>query len=67
PGLVQLLVYNSLGQQVSTLVNAPLAAGGHTAYWNGVSDEGFPVASGTYFIRLISDGRQIVRKMVLTK
>ncbi len=64
---VKLVVYNALGQKVRTLINAPLRAGNHTAYWNGMSDAGAQVASGTYYLRLLSEGQQQVQKMVLMK
>jgi hypothetical protein len=46
---VSLTVYNSLGQKVRTLVNGSLAAGKHTARWNGRDDRGRNVSSGIYF------------------
>lgn len=35
--------------------------------WDGTNDYGQDVVSGVYFYRLISDGRDIVRKMILLK
>ncbi len=64
---IQLIVYNSLGQMVRTLVNGTQKAGHHTAYWDGMADNGRQVASGIYFLRLVSGQQRQVQKMVLTK
>ena len=36
----KLVIYNSLGQAVRTLVNGPETAGVHTVQWNGVNENG---------------------------
>jgi len=64
---VKLVVYNSLGQRVRTLIDAPRIAGQHTAFWDGKNNAGSSVASGTYFLRLWTADNQQVQKMVLTK
>ncbi len=64
---VQLIIYNSLGQMVRMLVDADQNAGHHTAFWDGLSNGGMPVGSGVYYLRLFSEGRQQVRKMVMIK
>ncbi len=64
---VTLTVYNVLGQQVSTLVNEPLAAGSYVADWDGRSSGGAGVASGIYFYRLHSEQFTQTKKMVLLK
>ncbi len=66
-GNVKVLVYNHLGQLVRTLVDADQRAGSYSVYWNGRNEADAPVASGTYFLRLVADNRQLVRKMVLVK
>ena len=55
------------GRLVRTLVNGPLAAGAHTAVWNGRDDQGNLVSSGVYFYRLESDAFSGSRKMILLK
>ena len=61
--VVKLKVYNSLGQEVATLVNQQLAPGTYTATWDARN-----VASGTYFY-LLEVGTQVVsvKKAVLVK
>jgi hypothetical protein len=61
-GFVSLRVYNVLGQEVQTLVNAELDAGNWEAVWNA---SGQP--SGVYFCRLDVDGFVQARKMVVVK
>ena len=62
---VRLVIYNSLGQRVQTLVDRPQPSGEYRATWNGRDDAGRPVAAGVYFYRLTSAGGRQVRKMVL--
>ncbi len=70
---VRLMVYNLLGQEVATIVNADLPAGRHEVLWGGADDAGRAVASGVYFYRLVASapgGGQIfssIRKMILLK
>ena len=59
---VKLEVFNLLGERVTTLIDALLAAGSHTIRLDGGN-----LASGVYFYRLSLDDKQLVRKMVLVK
>jgi DNA/RNA endonuclease YhcR with UshA esterase domain len=66
--LVQLNVYDIRGQKVSTLVSGAMPANDYTFTWNGTSDDGRIVASGTYFARLrIGTEVMQVQKMSLLK
>jgi hypothetical protein len=49
---VSLRVYDVLGREVATLASGLMAAGYHTAVWNGVTGSGTDVSSGVYFYRL---------------
>jgi hypothetical protein len=61
--VVQVNVYNSLGQFVETLVNSDVSSGVHTVNWNAEN-----AASGVYFYKLIIDGNIIdTKKMLLIK
>jgi len=66
-GQTELAVYNIRGQRVRTLLNARLAAGEHTAVWNGRDDTGRAVAGGVYFCRLCTGAGSQMRKMLLLK
>ena len=65
--LVQLNIYDAQGRLVTTLVNEPKPAGAFTANWNGRDQNGVAVASGVYFVRLLSSGQTQTRKIVLLK
>ena len=56
PGTVTLDVYDVLGRHVATLAAGRLAAGAHTATWNGRDRRGAPAAAGLYVVRLRADG-----------
>lgn len=69
---VRLKIINMLGQEVTTLVNAPQPGGFYNVTWTGHSDRGFAVSSGVYAYRLearTAEGRiiNILKKMVLLK
>ena len=71
-GAVTLVVYNILGQEVVTLVEAQQTAGFHTVQWNGLNTSKQQISSGVYFYRIsVRDGNQSVftnaRKMLLLK
>ena len=69
PATVRLVIYNSLGQRVTTLIDDRQFPGRHVVTWDGDDDSGQPVASGVYFYRLEVSGIDFVknRKMVLMK
>lgn len=50
--VVELTIYNPLGQKIKTLVSQVQPAGEHQIPWNGTNDLGRPVVSGVYFYRL---------------
>ncbi len=65
--LVEMVVYNILGQKVRTLVNEIRAAGYHTIEWNGKNEQGNNVPSGVYFIRMVSGSFSKVNKIMMLK
>jgi hypothetical protein len=70
--LVNLTVYNSLGQEVSVLVNGELAAGHHSAEFSakGGSASGgnaYNLPSGVYFYQLKAGEYTSVKKMILLR
>jgi hypothetical protein len=64
---VQLVIYNQLGQVVTTLVDQSLNAGEYQVAWNGLTQNGRPVSSGLYFYRMIAGTQQMVGKMTYLK
>lgn len=66
-GLVKLEIYNILGQKVRTLVDRYADPGGQRVEWHGRNDDGVPVASGIYIIRLTAGDFVKSRKLVLLR
>ncbi|MBD3162738.1 MAG: T9SS type A sorting domain-containing protein [Candidatus Eisenbacteria bacterium] len=66
-GPIDLAVYDATGRRVATLADGVTAAGEHTVQWNGTDDEGRPVATGTYFYKLNTNGETYSARMVLLK
>ncbi len=69
---VSVVLYDVTGREVSTLVNEDRGTGTYDAHWNGLSSTGVPVASGTYFYRLLAasdDGSKTIetKKMTLIR
>jgi hypothetical protein len=64
---VSLVIYNVLGQQVRTLVDAPQNAGRFTVTWDGRDNLGHVVGSGVYFYRLNAGETSLVKKMLMLK
>ncbi|MCB2212107.1 T9SS type A sorting domain-containing protein, partial [bacterium] len=62
PGDVTLTLYNSLGQEVQTVLDKQLNAGEHQVT---VDADGY--ASGTYFLRLVTPEGASVRKLSLVR
>lgn len=61
-------VFTVDGRHVRTLVDGGLAAGPHTAVWDGTDHQGRSVSSGTYFYRLTTAGGfSDAGRMVLVK
>lgn len=68
PGAVKLNVFNMLGQNVSTLIDAPfMSTGNYTANWKAVSAQGLPLPSGSYLLELNNAGYRAVHKIVLAR
>ena len=71
-GIATLKVFNTLGQEVRTLISGPIAAGRTSIVWNANDQVGHAVASGVYFYRLTVNGAgkelfTSVRKMLLVR
>jgi flagellar hook assembly protein FlgD len=66
-GKVNLVIYNTAGQKVRTLVNQTQDAAYYKVVWDGRDDSGMSVASGIYFYRLSADKFSKIEKMTLLK
>jgi len=67
PILVDLSVYNVLGQRVRQLVHKRLAPGYYQFKWNGTDESGNPISGGVYFYRLKAENQVQVKKLLLLK
>ncbi|HEY6907198.1 MAG TPA: FlgD immunoglobulin-like domain containing protein, partial [Ignavibacteriaceae bacterium] len=64
---VKLVVYDILGSEVKTLVNAEKEAGSYNVTWNGLNNSGQSVSAGIYIYRIQAGEFVQERKMVLLK
>ncbi len=66
-GHVELLIYNTFGQKIRTLVNQTFAAGTWTVSWNGCDDRGNRMPSGIYYYRLSTSDFTSQKKLIMIK
>ncbi|MFZ5516479.1 MAG: PKD domain-containing protein [Candidatus Zhuqueibacterota bacterium] len=65
--LVEIQIFNVLGQKVRTLVSAPQQAGHQLILWNGLNDSGVSVATGTYIYKIKAADFVETKRMTLIK
>jgi hypothetical protein len=66
-GQVMLAVFDVTGRRVKTLHQGHLGAGPHAVVWQGQDDAGRRVASGVYYLRMVTEQGVHHRKMMLLK
>ncbi|HPG38877.1 MAG TPA: FlgD immunoglobulin-like domain containing protein [bacterium] len=66
-GHVRVVIYNTIGQEIKTLVNTVQQAGHYTIQWNGRDNQGHNMPSGLYLYRLVQNNRIITGKAVLMR
>lgn len=64
---VRLLIYDTAGRLVRTLVDDVLESGRHETEWGGRDDDGRRVSSGMYLYRLETAGFAETKRMVMLK
>lgn len=64
---VSVRVYDILGHEVKTLVDATMQPGQYTTEWNGLDSFGKPVESGVYYCRIEANGQSRVTVMQVQK
>jgi predicted outer membrane repeat protein len=62
-----LVVHDVSGRQVRVLMEGPFTLGTNEVVWNGQDDHGQNVASGVYFVRLMTGEHQESKKVVLLR
>ena len=65
--VVELSIYNVLGQRVRSLVKAEYSAGLYHMIWDGQDGAGHDVASGVYVAQLVADERKMVQMLALVR
>jgi len=63
----ELVIFNTKGQKVITLINESLGTGAHSVAWNGKDENNISVSSGIYFYKLKSGSVSQTKKMILMK
>ncbi|MGH1365936.1 MAG: choice-of-anchor B family protein [Calditrichia bacterium] len=64
---VQLTVFDLLGRQIASLVDATQPAGWHISRWDGLDNYGNEVTSGVYLYRLETNLERDHKKMILMR
>lgn len=63
-----LKIYNSLGQEIRTLINENKSAGNHSVVWDGRDNTGQQVSTGIYFYHInIGEDFNETKKMLIIK
>lgn len=65
--MVELTVYDVLGNKIKTLLAETKNAGRYAAVWDGSDEHGRSAAGGIYFCRLLCDGFSATRRMIYMK
>lgn len=63
--MVQLMVYNHLGQLTDILLNNNLGKGNHQIHWNP-SDRNITIPGGVYYLKLLTPDQIITKQMIYT-
>lgn len=66
-GHVSIKLYNSLGQEVRTLVSETKSAGSHSITWDGTDHRGNQAASGVYFCTLKAGEHKLTERVTLVR
>lgn len=64
---VSLVIYNSLGQKVRTLISGFFYPGTQENRWNATDDRGNKAASGVYVAQLLIDKQQKTHRLILLR
>jgi hypothetical protein len=64
---VTLKIYDTIGREITTLIDDIRSRGDHAAVWDGRDVSGRQVAAGVYLYSLTADGTTMVGKMALIK
>jgi len=63
-GCVKINIYNMLGKQIKTILNAEQNPGTYEIIWDGKNSDGLNVANGTYIYRVFFQNQIISKTMI---
>ena len=66
-GLVNITIYDILGNVVNNLINANQSSGHKSVQWNATNNQGEPVSAGVYLYKIQAGDFVDTKKMVLLK
>ena len=66
-GRTRLAVYNLRGQMVNILSDEQQSSGTHKIVWDGLDSHGRSLSSGVYLLKLETDGKTALHRMMLVK
>ncbi|HEX2982435.1 MAG TPA: T9SS type A sorting domain-containing protein, partial [Ignavibacteriales bacterium] len=61
PSHISISIYNMLGENIRTLINAYHNAGSYQTLWDGKNESGTDASSGIYFYKMTSENRSITK------
>lgn len=64
---IQLEIFDVLSRKVCSLLNETQKRGMNTIMWDGTSDAGIRLASGTYFATLSTPGNVAIKAFLITR
>jgi flagellar hook assembly protein FlgD len=64
---VDLSIYSVAGRRIRTLEHGIFPAGPHRSEWNGNDDGGTRAAAGVYLLRLVTESKTRVQRLVLQR
>ncbi len=67
----EIAVYDGIGRRVNTLISRELSPGDYSVMWDGTENDGSPVGSGPYYLRMTARNDEkdffTVRKLLLVR
>jgi len=67
----EIAVYDGIGRRVKTLASSEFSPGEYSVTWDGTNEDGSPVGSGPYFLRVNAENDEknyfAVRKLLLVR
>ena len=66
-GLVNITIYDILGNVVNNLINANQSSGYKSIQWDATNNQGEPVSAGVYLYKIQAGEYRATKKMVLLK